>query len=288
VSSARRIAAVARLSFREAIKRRVLLAAVLMSVAFLALYGLGLYYAAKSITASGSPVGAMSDVMQRAAAAQMLFIGLFPASFIVSVTAVFASVGAVSSEIDTGVISAVVARPIRRAELVLGKFLGLALMLVAYSVVLNGAVVVLAGRLIHAPITTWPAGLALLALEPLIVLGLAMLGTVRLPTLANGVLCTTAYGIALVGGFIEQIGGLIKNGTMMNLGIISSLLMPLDAIHRKALTYLLPPGLLLGSGQVGVGMGESTTPSGLMVVYALGYVALMMGLAMRAFRKRDL
>lgn len=284
--SARRIAAVAGLSFREALRRRVLLAAALMSLAFLVLYGLGLYFASKDILTASSH--GISELVLRAGAAQLLYVGLLPASFIISVTAVFASVGAISSELDSGVIFAVVARPIRRAELVAGKFLGLAVMLAAYSALLNGAVIFLARLFIHAPVTDWPRGLALLALEPLILLGLALLGTSRLPTLANGILCATAYGIGLVGGFIEQIGGLISNHTMVNLGIISSLLIPLDAIHRKALTYLLPPGLLLGSGAVGVGLGESTTPSVWMVVYAVVYIVLMVGLAMSAFRRRDL
>jgi Cu-processing system permease protein len=286
-ASARRVATVASMSVREALRRRVLLAAALMSLAFLLLYGLGLYFASKDILAAAGR--GMNAVLARAGAAQMLYVGLLPTSFMVSVTAVFASVGAISAEVDTGVISAVVARPIRRSELVLGKFLGLASMLVVYSALLNGAVILLAVHFVRAPLTDWPLGLAMLAAEPLFLLSLAMLGTARLPTLANGVLCAAAYGIGLVGGFIEQIGGLLSNHTMMNLGVVSSLLVPLDAIHRKALTYLLPPGLLItGGGPPGVTVGESTTPSMWMVAYAAGYVILMVWLAARAFRRRDL
>jgi Cu-processing system permease protein len=281
-----RIIAVARLTFREALRRKIVLAALVMSAAFLALYGLGLHYAAKDLLTQGRM--GVDELMRRAAAAQLLYFGLFPASFMVGLTAVFASVGTISSELDTGVIYGVLARPIRRAELVLGKFLGLALMLGAYAAVLNGAIVLLAHWLIAAPVTDWALALPLFVLEPLVLLGIALLASTRLPTLACGVLCTAAYGIGFVGGFIEQIGGLIKNDTMITLGIVSSLLMPLDAVHRKAVSLVLPNGLLFGSGAAGVGIGENTTPSGWMMLYAAGFVVLAVVLAAWTFSKRDL
>jgi len=283
--SVRRVLAVARMTFREALRRRVVLAAILMSAGFLGLYGLGLHYSAKELLTSGRM--GIDEIMRRAAAAQMLYIGLFPASFIVGLTAVFASVGTISSELDTGVAYGVLGRPIRRAELVVGKFLGLAFMLGAYAVVLNGSVILLARWQIGSPVTNWPGALALFVLEPITLVGIAVLASCRLQTLAGGVLCTAAYGIGFVGGFIEQIGALLNSRTMIDLGIVSSLLMPLDAIHRKAVSLVLPGGLLVQqSGPPG--MTADTTPSMWMVVYAAGYVALAVLLASRVFAKRDL
>jgi Cu-processing system permease protein len=284
--SARRIAAVARMTFREALRRRIVLAALVMSAAFLALYGLGLHFAAKDLLSRGGT--GMDELLRRGAAAQLLYIGLFPASFIVGLTAVFASVGTISSELDSGVIYGVLARPIRRGELVVGKFLGLGLMLAAYAAVLDGAIVGLARWQISAPVTDWPGALALFVLEPLVLVAIALLASSRLPTLAGGVLCTAAYAIGFVGGFIEQIGGIIKNQTMIDLGIVSSLLMPLDAVHRKAVSLVLPNGLLFGGGAAGVGIGENTTPSVWMIVYAVGFVAVAVWLAARTFSRRDL
>lgn len=286
VGSLRRVAAVAGLTFREAIRRKVVLAALLMSAGFLLLYGFGLHLGHATVWRGTAELG---QLIQRGIAAQLLYIGLFPASFLVALTAVFASAGTLSAELDSGVIYGVLARPIRRSELVVGKFVGLAAMLAVFAAALNGAIVALAWWQVGAPILpSWPVGLALLVLEPMPLLALAVLGSTRLPTLANGVMCTAAYGIGFVGGLIEAIGGVLGSATMGNIGIVSSLIMPLDSLHRAALVKVLPAGLLLQQGGApGIG-GGSSTPSAAMVVYAVGYVIVAVALAGRVFSRRDL
>jgi ABC-type transport system involved in multi-copper enzyme maturation permease subunit len=295
----RRVGVVAGLTFREAWRRKVFVAALVMSVAFLFLYGLGLYFAGRemvSTMASGGPAGmggaagaAADELMRRAVAAQMLNFGLSPTSLIVGLTAVFASVGTISGEIDTGVLHGVLARPVRRGELIAGKFLGLAAMLVVYDVLLVSAVTGLAHWLVKSPINQLVPALALFALEPLILAALAVLGSTRLPTLANGVLCTAAYGIASVGGLIEQVGGVIKNTTMANIGIVVSLMLPVDAIHRKAAFLLMPGGLLSLEGALSAaGIGAPAQPSSAMVVWAVVYIVGVVWLAAWSFRRREL
>jgi len=291
-STLRRVGIVAGLTFREAWRRKVFLAALIMSLGFLVLYSLGLYYAGREIVSSavGGGLGeAANALMRRTIAAQMLNYGLAPTSLIVGLTAVFASVGTISGEIDTGVLHGVLARPVRRGELIAGKFLGLAGMLVVYDVVLVGAVSALAHWLVKSPISQPVPALALFALEPLILAALAILGSTRLPTLANGVLCTAAYGIASVGGLIEQLGGLIKNATMTNIGIAVSLLLPVDAIHRKAAALLLPGGLLSFEGAAAAaGVGVPSQPSAAMVWWTVGYILAAVSLAAWSFKRREL
>ncbi len=282
----RRVLLVAGLTLREAMRRKVVLAALLMSAGFLGIYGFAIHVGASAIW-SAAP-GGLAEMTGRLVAAQLVYIGLFPASFLVALTAVFASAGTVSSELDSGVIYAVLARPIRRGELVLGKFLGLATMLAAYAAAFDGGVIALARWQVRAPIlSSWAAGLALLVLESVPLLALSVLGSTRLPTLANGVMCTAAYGIAFIGGLIEAVGAVLGNATMGNIGIVASLLMPLDALHRKALSLLLPQGLLFQNGGP-PGMGGSSVPSVWMVVYAALYIVALVALAARTFARRDL
>lgn len=285
-SSLRRVLTVAALSFQEAYRRKVFVAALVMSGGFLLLYGLGLHFAARDILSGSS--GLAEQLVSRAIAAQMLNFGLVPASFIVGLTAVFASVSSISGELDTGVAYGVLARPIRRSELVVGKFLGLATMLALYDALLVLALVGLAAWQIGSPVKNLPGAVLLFALEPVILVAIAVLGSTRLPTLANGVLCTAAYGVAYVGGAIEQIGGLLKNATMMNLGVISSLLLPIDAMHRKASSLLLPSGLLGLDAAGALGLGSPQLPSVWMVVYAMAYLVGAVWLAARLFTRRDL
>jgi Cu-processing system permease protein len=292
--SLRRVGVVAGLTFREAWRRKVFVAALVMSVLFLVLYALGLYFAGRDIVnvagGAGSQIGdAANQLMHRAIAAQMLNFGLSPTSLIVGLTAVFATVGTISSEIDTGVLQGVLARPVRRGELLLGKYLGFAAMLFVYDVLLVGAVTALAHWLVGSPVNQLVPALALFALEPLILAALAVLGSTRLPTLANGVLCTAAYGIASVGGLIEQLGGYIKNATMANIGIVVSLLLPVDAIHRKASYLLLPGGLMSLEGAASdAGAGSPPQPSAAMVAWAILYVIGAVWLAAYSFKRREL
>jgi Cu-processing system permease protein len=282
----RRVLAVAGLTLREAARRKMILAAVLMSVGFVAVYGLAAYFASTQLLAAGRT--AMDDFLQRGISVQLLSMGLFPTSFLVALTALLAAAGTVSSELDSGVIYGVLARPIRRGELVVGKFLGLAAMLAIYSLAFYGAIIGVARWQLHVPLTNWPLALAVFVLEPMPLLALGVLGSTRLPTLANGVLGLAAYGLGFIGGLIEQIGALIKNATMVNIGIVSSLLMPLDALHRLGLSLLVPPGLLVLQGGGPPGLGGGSVPSVWMAVYAVGYVTVAVWLATVAFGRRDL
>jgi Cu-processing system permease protein len=283
----RRILAVAGFTFREAWRRKMVIAALVMAGAFLALYGTGMHFAAADMASNGG-ADAAKEMMQRTAAAQMLSLGLFPTSFIVALTAIFASVGAISGDLDSGALYGVLARPVRRWELVVGKALGLSTMLAVFSTLVIGALVWLAKWQMGTPLRDVPAALGLFLLEPIILVALATLGSSRLPTLANGVLCAAAYGIGIIGGVIEQIGAVIQNTTMQNLGIVSSLLMPVDAMHRKAVSLLLPGGALIDQAAAAMGQGGSATPSSWMVVYAVGYVVIVLALAARVFARRDL
>ncbi len=283
--SVKRIFAVAGLTFREAYRRKVFIAAIVMSGGFLLLFGLGLHFAGSAILPE---VGAAEELARRVVATQLLNFGLMPATFIVGLTAVFASVGSISGELETGVAYGVLARPVRRSEVVIGKFLGLAAMLAAYAVLLVASLAGLAAWQVGTPLRNLPGALLFFAMEPVLLVAIAVLGSTKLPTLANGVLCTAAYGVAWVGGGIEQIGGIIKNTTMQNIGIVTSLLLPVDAMHRKAMSMLVPQGLLGLDAAGAIGMGTPALPSIWMTTYAFVYVVAIVWLAGRVFSRRDL
>lgn len=283
-----RIFAVAAITFREAWRRWVVVAAGVMTIAFLALYATGMHFMARDIASGALVAEAASEYARHLLGVQMMQLALFPASLIVGLTAVLASVASISGDLDTGVMYGVITRPIRRSELVLGKFLGLGTMLAVYALGLLGAIIGIAVWKIGFPLANLPGALALFVLEPLVLLALALLGSSRLPTLANGVLCMAIYGVSFVGGLIEQIGSMIPNQIMVNIGIISSLLLPVDAIHRKAISILTPTGLQLTLAQGGGGFGSSATPSAWMVGYAVVFVAAMVLAAILALGRRDL
>ena len=55
-------------------------------------------------------------------------------SFVLAMTAAFLGAPAIAADLESGVAQAMLARPIRRADLVVGRWLGLVVVVVAYAV----------------------------------------------------------------------------------------------------------------------------------------------------------
>ncbi len=122
-------------------------------------------------------------------------------------------------------------------------------------------------------------------LEATLLLTLSIAGGTRLSTLANGVFVFGLFGLAFIGGWIEQIGGLLSNVTAQNVGIIASLLVPSEALWRLA-AYNMQPALMRDLGLTP--FSSSVVPSNAMVVWAVGYVLLFLFFGLWSFKTRDL
>jgi hypothetical protein len=141
--------------------------------------------------------------------------------------------------------------------------------------------------------------LPLFLLQPLIMLALAFWGSTVMSTLANGITIFLLYGIVLVAGMIEQIGAFLQvagasaaakaANVMINIGIVSSLVLPVDALYRRAVFILLGnTGNLPGALQALGPFGAVSVPSRAMVVYAWVYLVGCLLLAVRSFERRDI
>jgi Cu-processing system permease protein len=294
---------VARWTVLEARRRKLLLAGIVLSVAFVALFALAftlLYHNQQRSLLSGEapasdPTGALTPREQLLMLSTILVVlGLYGVQFLAALLALFLGVAAVSPEADSGTLHAVLARPLSRLDYLLGRFFALAGLLIAYVVVMSGALL-LTARIVagyRAGDTTRVLGLMIL--QVLILLAVSLLGSTVLPTLANGVVMLALFGLAWLGGIIEFIGTLPPgNDLMANLGTAVSLLLPADAAWRGASYHLMPPGLLvagslLGQGQAGLPFASTTPIAPAMLSWAAAYPVACIGLAVAAFRRRDL
>ena len=112
---------IARFTLQEAISRRLVLAGVIISLGFIGLFTLGFHFAYdKSLENLTSPESRLSLGV---AFATLTLFGVYVVNYLASFLALFLSVGAVSSEIDTGTLHAVLARPLRRSEFIVGRWL---------------------------------------------------------------------------------------------------------------------------------------------------------------------
>jgi Cu-processing system permease protein len=274
---------IARLTFLEAWMRKMMWAVILLGVAFLGIYTVGFYFMYRDISRAVS--GGLARTMEPLNF--FVMAGLYGVNFLVVMLAVLASADTLSGEIASGTIHTLVTKPLRRWEVVAGKWLGLAIMLNVFAAVMSAALIgivwVIAGYLPPNPL----AGVSLILLEGLVVLTLSILGGTRLSTLTNGVVVFMLYGLAFIAGWIEQIGAFLHSEVAVDIGIVVSLLMPGEAMWKRA-AYLMQPPFLRELGFSSTPFGAASAPSSAMVAYTLIYVAVALGIAIRWFNQRDL
>ncbi|MGW8225934.1 MAG: ABC transporter permease [Anaerolineales bacterium] len=276
------IIVIARLTFREAARRRILLAALVLGLIYLAIYAVGFYYVDQETTRSQFGPGLLELNQIR----NFLFMaGMYVVNFLTVMMAVLTSVDTLSGEIASGTIHTLVSKPVQRWEIVVGKWLGFVGMLSLYLLLMAGGTIALVYFISDYVAPNVLRGLGLMWMNAVLLLGVSLAGGAVLSTLANGVLVFGMFGIAFVGGWIEQIGSFLQNRTAVNVGIISSLLIPSEAIWKRAAFEMQSPMVsALGFSP----FTAASMPSQLMVIYGMIYAILALLLAVRLFSKRDL
>lgn len=267
---------------REAVRRKLVILALLVAAAFLGLYALAFHLG----SIEPHPlVTATERLMHRQGEVVFTALGLYAANFLTALLAILASIDALSGDIASGAIQTLACKPLPRRQVFLGKWLGFLLLLTLFQVLLLGGVFTVAecfaGFLPPHPLH----GALLLWLEMALMLTVTMLWGTRFSTLANGVLSLGLFGMAFLGGFIEQIGTLTRHPGAVTVGILASLIMPSEALWRRASFLMQPPlASIFGLGP----LTSTSVPSPLMVAYAAFYLLVALALALRLFSTRDL
>jgi ABC-type transport system involved in multi-copper enzyme maturation permease subunit len=276
----RAVLTIAHLTLAEARRRRILAAALVLGAAFVLLFALGFHFIVRDVRAHGA-----TPAQQGLVLSIIVMAALYAANFLIVMTSVLVTVDTLAGEIGSGVIEALCTKPVPRWAVALGKWLGCWVVLAMYASLLCGGVLLVA-RLVggYTPPNAARA-LPLLLLEGTVLLTLALAGGTRLSTLANGVTVVGLYGLAFVGGWMEQIGTIASNATARYIGIAASLLVPSESLWQLASHHMQPPlGRDLGIGP----FSPVSVPSPAMVGWAAGYVLLTLAVALRLFRSRDL
>jgi len=271
---------IARLTFREASRRWILWVALILGILFLVIYALGFYEIQKDIQRSSS-----SLIVDSAMYNFIFMAGLYAINFMTIMMAVLTSVDTLSGEIASGTIHTIVSKPLARWEIVIGKWLGFAGMLLLYLLLMSGGVILIVYGISGYTAPNILPGLALVGLNALLLLSVSLLGGASLSTLANGVLVFGLYGIAFIGGWIEQFGSFLNNQAAINIGVISSLIMPSEALWRRAAFDMQSP---LVSAMGFSPFSSNSVPSPYMIVYAILFMGGVILLAIWQFNRRDL
>jgi Cu-processing system permease protein len=269
------------LTLHEAVRRRILLAALLCGAAFLILYGVGFHFIERDLQRHG-PV----SLLQRAMMLNFFVLaGLFAVDFLCVVTAVVLPVDSVSGEIASGVMQTLAAKPIRRADILLGKWAAHLILVLGYLLLLAGGVLVVArvmGR--FTPPHVGP-GLALMGMECALLVTLSIAGGTRFTTITNAIVVLGLHGLAFIGNWIEQIGAFADNEAARNVGTIASLVMPSESLWQLAASLMQSP--VMRDLHV-TPFSPASTPSAAMVAWAVAYLLVVLAAGLRWFRRRPL
>ncbi|HEX7880891.1 MAG TPA: ABC transporter permease [Candidatus Eisenbacteria bacterium] len=275
------ILTIAKLTLYEARQRRILLTMLMGGTAFVILFGIGFYFIHKDVVQNER----VSFIERQTLLNFFIMAGLYAINFMSIMTAVLMSIDTLSGEISSGVMQTLAAKPIHRSSIVIGKWLAHALVLAGYLLLLSGGILTVARALSGITPPNVPAGIFFIYVGGVVVLTLSVAGGTRLSTIANGVVAFGLFGLAFVGGWIEQIGSMTGNTVTRQIGTIVSLFMPSDSMWRLAAWYLQPS---ISRDVQATPFSSGSVPSPAMVVWTFGYilVALMVGLWM--FRRRGL
>ena len=271
---------IAQLTLHEARRRRVLLAALICGLAFLAVFGVMVFFVGRDLAQRGEPF-----VLRQMTLSLITIAGLFATNFLSVLLAVLLPIDTLSGEIDSGVMQTLASKPIARREILLGKWLAHALIASGYLLFVASGVL-LAGRLAagHSQINVQRA-LPLMVLEVVLLVTVSIAGGTRLSTVTNGIAALGFYGVAFVGGWVEQIGGMAGVRSAQTLGTIASLISPPDSLWRRAAWELQPP---LARGLGASPFTPASVPSSLAVWWAAAFTLVVLAWAVRSFRRRAL
>jgi ABC-type transport system involved in multi-copper enzyme maturation permease subunit len=281
------ISIIARLTFREAIRRRIMLAGLVLGLAFVILFSIGTHFIFGQIandTAANLPSQMAANVLIAESTNTFMMMGLYAATFLSIAMAALLGADTLAGEINSGTIQTIATKPIRRADVVLGKWLGFAELLGLYVLLLCGGIVLSTFLQSGYIPQNLLIGLGLIYMESILIMTITLMLSSAFPALATGGIVFGLYGLAFIGGWVEQFGGLLQNDTAIKVGIIASLLIPSESLWRRAAFEMQTPL----TGTFGSPFNTTSVPSPLMMGYAFLYLILVLVTAVRIFQSRDL
>jgi len=277
---------VARYALREAVRRRVILVVLVLTVGFLALYALGAALTFDEVNG----LAADDQLDDRVLAGSTLFgLAMFTILFLGAVLGVFLTLGAIRGDAERGLLQPIVVRPVGRTSLLLGRYGGAALVCVVYVAAVYVAAMVITG----IAGDWWPddpvgpgAGLVLAVL---VIAALSLLGSVFLSSTANGIAVFMIFGAGLAAGLLGQIGDALAVQTLEDVARVSSWVLPFEALYQAGLHGLTQEtggvtGVIVRLGPFGG--AQDAGPA--LWLWAFAYLALVGAAARAAFARRDL
>lgn len=285
------VLAFARLTIWEASRRKLLIAVAVLTLVVIGATGWGFYQLRFANGPGGGPQ--VSEVELRLIASQVLIFIVFLFAAVLALMSVLVGAPSISGDVESNLVLAMLARPVRRSELVLGKWLGLATLVVLYSA---------GSGLLELAVVYWttgytppsPAGLiGYVAALGLVLLTLALLLSTRLAGMTAAIVPLIGYFMAWIGGILGGIGAVIGNQGLIVTGLVTRLVLPTDGLWRGAVYAMEPASVITAmraAGQAAGGnpFGATDPPAPAFLAWTVLWFSLMVGLTLWSFQRREL
>jgi len=224
---------------------------------------------------------------------QLLIVVTFMFSGVLALSAAVVAGPLISGEVESGLLLAMLARPVRRSEVVIGKWLGLAALVTLYAAGAGGlelaAVDWATGYLPPHPVEL----LAFVAADGLVLLSLGMLLSTRLSGITAGVIALVAWLMAWIAGVVGDIGTGLQNQALENVGVVSHLLLPADGLWRGAIYAMEPDTLIAAMRALGTAgranpFAAIEPPPTEFLIWVVFWFAAVLTLSVWSFRTREI
>ena len=278
---------IARLTLREAVRRKVVRALLVMTLVLLALSAWGF----SKLVGLETDLGTMTTGEARLIASLLLNLVMFGYSLIAALGTAFLAGPTLAGEVDSGQALAMLARPVRRSSVLLGKWLGLVAFGCGYVALAGVAQMIV----VRTTVGYWPpapvAGLALLAAETVVLLTLALLLSSVISTMASGIVAVGLFGATWVAGVVGGIGAALGNEGVERVGTLSKIVLPTDGLWRGAMNAFQDPISLVqmgGGDEVGFPFLSPAPLAPAYLAWAAVWIAMVWALTALAFARKDL
>ncbi len=280
---------IARLTIQEASRRRLLLALLVLTLIVVGFSAWG-FHKITAVTRDGTPLQPAEAAL---ITSQLLIVVTFMYSGVLALSAAVVAGPLISSEVESGLLLSMLARPLRRSEVVIGKWLGLAVLIAIYA---SGSAILEMGAVDWATnyIPPHPVDLILyVGAEGLALLSLGLLLSTRLSGITGGVIALVAWLMGWIGGVVGDIGQGLQNQALENIGIISHLILPTDGLWRGAVYAMEPDAVLATLRAAGVvaranPFSAVDPPPIPFLAWVVVWFGGMLALAIWSFRTREI
>lgn len=274
---------IARGAWHEARSRRLLLIGVLVSAAFVGLFTLASVLTDREMDAT--------NMIETATVQTVLTVlGMYAVQFLASFLAILLGAATVAGELDSGRALSVLARPLPRWSWLLQRTWTFGAMAAGYVVIMSGGVLLAAFAAGGYEALSVGTGIGLLVLQVAVLLSTAAALSTRLSVTAAASITAALYGLAWLGGIAELVGVVSDNDAVARIGVVTTLVMPSDALWHGASYYLASP-LFLSTATSTIDSPPfiaTSPPNTLRMVWSVVHLLLTSMIAVRWLARRDL